>query len=215
MIKWFTNTGLNTASAPDNTASAPDNTASAPDAASASAQNFTLTELGDKLNTFFKKCINNTGIQECPELIIDLIKHPEYENVLNTSTTSNVEVVKIDGINVTKFRADNNYYNVLKYQGNLYFFKVLEIDDSLSSIRGTTYYSTMNLPRVEIFQDGVFLSKIRKKKDTSEKLDCWQIKVISPEKKSWFGAGRKSNKKRYGSKKNKNKKKNKKSTQRK
>jgi hypothetical protein len=171
-------------------------------ASQTSAQKITF----DKLYTHFSKCINDSR-PECPEVIIDL----EENSVLNLPITSNVEVDKIDGTNITKFRADENYFNALAFENKLYFFKVLESDDSGL---GTTYYSSMKLPRVQIFQDGVFLSEKRNEKNTSEKLDCWQIKVTPPPKKTWWWGGRKSNKKRNGSKKNKNKKK-KKSTQRK
>ena len=180
-------------------------------------KDFTLTKLCDELYNHFSKCINDISIQECPELIIDLTEHHEYEDVLNPPTEYSQKddaVYKIDGINnITRFRKDKYYCNALKYENKLYFFKVLETDDSGL---GTKYYSSMKLPRVEIFEDGVFLSEKRNKKDTTEiKMECWQIN-LNPQrfkkKWSWFGGGRKSNKKRDGSKKNKKKKK---STQRK
>ena len=180
-------------------------------------EDFTLTKLCDVLYNHFSKCINTKNIQECPEHIIDLTKHPKYEDVLNTPTEysqNDDAVYKIDGINnITRFRKHKYICNALKYENKLCFFKVLETDESDF---GTKYYSPINLPRVEIFEDGVFLSKIVNIKDTPEmKLECWQIN-LNPQrfkkKWSWFGGGRKSNKKRDGSKKNKKKKK---STQRK
>jgi hypothetical protein len=183
------------------------------------ASNFTLTQLCDELQNYFKKCINDTSIQECPELVINLTEHPEYETVLNTPTTynnyssSNDEVVKIDGIKVTKFREPKNYFNALKYEGKLYFFKVLETDgEQDKSNLGTKYYSSNNLPRVQIFEDGVFLSQLRNKKDTPEtKLDGWQINLnaISPTKRlgknSRYG-GRKSRRSRKSKKQRKSRK---------
>ena len=182
-------------------------------------KDFTLTKLCDELYIHFSKCINDISIQECPELIIDLMEHPEYEDVLNTPTVYSQKdaVYKIDEINnITRFRKHKYICNALKYENKLCFFKVLETDESGF---GTNYYSPksmMKLPRVEIFEDGVFLSEKTNIKDTTEiKLECWQINLNSQrfkKKWSWFGGGRKSNKKRDGSKKNKKKKK---STQRK
>jgi len=101
----------------------------------------------------------------------------------------------------------------LKYEGKLYFFKVLETGgEKYVSNFGTKYYSSKNLPRVQIFEDGVFLSELKNKKDTPEtKLDGWQINLsaISPTKRlgknSRYG-GRKSRRSRKSKKQNKSRK---------